>query len=332
MSMAPASGSLELKLDYSATNSCGIGVSLISDHFSAGGHTWKVNYYPRGNKNEDNGEYLSLFLGLVSESKNVKAIFDAFLMEKDGKPSSSVAKRCVQVYPPEGFTDWGWPQFVKRSDLESSRVQVDGTVRIMCVVIVLRDDDGRLPVPPTDIGVHLGRLLDGGEGTDVSFVVDGERFAAHRAVLAARSPVFKAEIFGGMSESTSSSITLQDMQPATFRALLRFIYTDELPGDIDEVSPTDAFQHLLAVADRYALDRLKLICAQWLLHNMTADSVADILACAETYNCPELRTMCVDFFAVENNFRKAVFTDGFALLVQKFPLTAAELKKRIEKL
>uniref|UniRef100_A0A0D9X9Y2 BTB domain-containing protein n=1 Tax=Leersia perrieri TaxID=77586 RepID=A0A0D9X9Y2_9ORYZ len=342
MNMAPASGFLELKLDFSATNACATGDIFTTDVFSAGGFDWSVEYFPRGyGKNGINGAYLSLFLKLVSKSKNIKAIFDAFLMEKDGEPSSYVAKRLVHVFPPEGgYISWGWLKFVKRSDLESSYV-VDGKVRIMCVVIVLRDNDnhvpvsssdvtGRLdglPVPPSDIGVHLGHLLDSGDGTDVSFIVNGEKFAAHRAVLAARSPVFKAELFGCMSESTSSCITLNDIEPAIFRALLWFIYTDELPGDTSKTNVF--FQHLLAVADRYALDRLKLMCAQRLLHNVTADTVTDILVCAETYNCPELKNKCIDFFAVEDNFRKAVFTDGFALLVQEFPLIVAELQKRL---
>jgi speckle-type POZ protein len=209
-----------------------------------------------------------------------------------------------------------------------------GLVTFICGIAVLCRGGGgeQLAVPPQKIGEQLGLLLDSAEGSDVSFVVGGEKFAAHRAVLAARSPVFRAQLFGCMSDATSSCIMLQDMEPAIFRALLRFIYTDDLPGDTGELdgSPIDTFlQHLLAMADMYALDRLKLMCAQRLLQDMTADSVADMLACAETYNCPELKNRCIDFFAAENNFKKAAFTDGFAVLLQKFPVIAAELKKRV---
>ncbi|KAF0898135.1 hypothetical protein E2562_001783 [Oryza meyeriana var. granulata] len=309
------SGSLDLKLDYSATNACGIGDVVVSDAFSAGGHTWIVNCYPRGDKKEDNnGEYLSLFLKLVGESKNVKAIFDAFMMEKDGKPSSSVAKRCVQVYPPEGFTDWGWPQFVKRSDLESSYV-VNGKVRIMCVVIVLRDGDMyRVPEPPPDIGVHLGRLLDSADGTDVSFIVDGETFPAHRAVLAARSPVFRAELLGSMAESKMSCITVQDIEPVIFRALLRFIYTDELPGDImvlEDSSSTattrdELFKKLLAAADRYDLSRLKLMCAQKLWETLSVETVMTMIVYAKMHSCPELKKRCLDFLLTGKNLESVL--------------------------
>ena len=39
------------------------------------------------------------------------------------------------------------------------------------------------------------------EHTDVTFDVDGNNFVAHRLILAAHSPVFKAELFGSMIES-----------------------------------------------------------------------------------------------------------------------------------
>uniref|UniRef100_A0A0E0CED3 BTB domain-containing protein n=1 Tax=Oryza meridionalis TaxID=40149 RepID=A0A0E0CED3_9ORYZ len=313
------------------TKNLAAGDLVSSDDISAGGHLWRIECYPRGEsttttKQDDNGMYVSLFLTLITKRKSngvVKAIFEAFLLTRDGQPSSSDYYRRAKLHEFESNGEGlGWSNFVRRSDLEETCVVAEsGRVTFVCGIAVA--DPLRLVVtpPPPEIGAHLGRLLDSGDGSDVTFIVGGETFATHRAVLAARSPVFRAELFGDMSESTSPSITLQEMEPATFRALLCFIYTDDLPGhngdgDDDEHdggSPaTDTFQHLLAVADRYALDRLKLMCAQKLLNNMTADSVADVLALAETYSCPELKNKCIDFFAADNNFKKAVFTDAMA--------------------
>jgi speckle-type POZ protein len=146
-------------------------------------------------------------------------------------------------------------------------------------------------------------------------------------VLAARSPVFKAELFGSMAEATMSSITLHDITPATFKTMLRFIYTDELPAeDEHQDSSTEMIQNLLAAANRYALDRLKFICARKLWDKVSVYTVATILACAETYNCQELKKECMDFFVLEENFKEAVFTDGYASVL-KFPLIVAELKR-----
>jgi speckle-type POZ protein len=86
-------------------------------------------------------------------------------------------------------------------------------------------------------------------------------------------------------------------------------------------------QSLLAAADRYALDRLKFICARKLWDKVSVYTVATILACAETYNCQELKKKCMDFFVQVENFKEAIFTDGYASVL-KFPLIVAELKRR----
>jgi speckle-type POZ protein len=133
-----------------------------------------------------------------------------------------------------------------------------------------------------------------------------------------------------MADATMSTVTLQDIEPEAFKVMLRFMYTDSFPADKElGDSPTDMLQHLLAAADRYALDRLKLICSRKLIGHISVETVGSILVFAETYNCPELKNRCLDFFAVEKNFKVAVFSDGFAILLQNFPSLAADLRRRV---
>ncbi|KAM0835209.1 hypothetical protein ACQ4PT_063084 [Festuca glaucescens] len=296
------SGFLKFRADYENNKDLPVGEGVHSDVVSAGGHLWRIECYPNGIGTLAGGE-LSLFFKHMSKSGTgrVEGIFEAFLMDRDGVPSTTAVGR-TDVFKLAGNASGkcdnrGWIWFVKRADLEENYVK-DGHITFVCAILVISDSP--IPVPSSDIGIHLGSLLDRMEGTDVSFTIDGETFLAHRAVLAARSPVFRAELF------------------------------DALPGE-DELgdSPVEMFQDLLAVADRYALDRLKLMCAQKLWDNLSVDTVATTLAFAETYNCQELKDICFDFFAVEKNFKEAVFTDGFALLVQKYPCICAELKEKV---
>ncbi|CAO2192150.1 unnamed protein product [Urochloa humidicola] len=344
--MLLGSGFTEFKLDYEATKNLAIGDVVLSDDFSAGGHIWCVRCYPHGNKTcNNNGVYLSVYLRLVSGSRNVKAIFEAFLMGRGGAPASSHAQRYVKVHPPEGYEALGFPQFVKRADLESEYVKEDGRVTFMSGVIVLRDDDSTTPVqsscpiavPSTDIGSHLGRLLVSTDGSDVSFAVGGEKFHAHQAVLAARSPVFKAQLLGSMADAKMRYITLHDVKPATFQILLQFIYTDALPGDEElavQISSSTAaielFQDLLGAADMYQLDRMKLVCARRLWERVSAENVATVLGCAETHSCPELKNWCLDFFVAEKNFKIAVLTEGYFRLMQSFPSVIDEIRKKVQ--
>jgi len=319
----------QFKLNFLETKKVAIGHSVSSEDIFAGGHLWRIYCYPRGVITEENGKYLSIALKHESKSKDVKAIFEAFVMDKDGTPSSSHKKRFVNVFEPKGSVNdgWGWARFVERSVLESLYVR-NGSFIIMCGVKVVHEDP--LEVPPSDMGTHLRLLLDCTEGSDVSFIVDGKKFPAHRAVLAARSPVFKAQLLGSMADAKMPSITLHDIAPATFKVMLRFIYTDDYPEE-DELgdSPDDMVRHLLAAADRFALDRLKILCAADLRDNMSVDTVAKTLICAETYNSPHLKKKCIDFIVEEKNFKKVVLTDGFFQLAQQFPSIIDELKLKV---
>ncbi|XP_014660865.1 BTB/POZ and MATH domain-containing protein 1 [Setaria italica] len=298
---------VEFKLDYTKAKDVAIGAVVSSEDISAGGHLWRVNCYPRGSKKEDAGEHL--------------AIFDAFAIIRDGTPSWSDARRRADVYTERGATK-GWHRFVTRRYLDSLYVTAGGWVTVMSGVIVVLDDEA-LP-PPPDVGAHLGRLLDRADGSDVSFIVGGEAFPAHRAVLAARLPVFRAQLLGSMADATMPSIALHDIAPETFRAMLRFIYTDALPAADEEM-----MRHLLAAADRYALGPLKIVCARISWDNVSVDTVATTLDCAEMYSCPELKRKCIKFFAAKKNFKKAVLTKGFVQLGQRFPSVIDELRERV---
>ncbi|KAK3123905.1 hypothetical protein QOZ80_8AG0637790 [Eleusine coracana subsp. coracana] len=321
------SGFLEFKLYYSETRNLAIGDALSSDYFSAGGHLWRIYCYPRGRSVTDNGEYLSIFLHLISHPKDIKTIFHVFCLGENAEPDFSNEKRSVHVFSSEVSENFGWNQFMKRSILEANYV-INGQLTLICGILVMGDNS--IPMPSSEIRYDLVHLFNCKEGTDVSFTVKGETIQAHRVVIAARSPVFKVELFGSMADATSSSILLEDIEPATAKAMFWFMYTDELPED-DELggSSIELMQHLLAASDRYALDRLKLLCARKLWDNISVDIFASTLACAETHNCPELKSKCYDFFAVENNFKKIVFTDGFMWLLLNYPSLAAKLKERV---
>ncbi|GJN04047.1 hypothetical protein PR202_ga21557 [Eleusine coracana subsp. coracana] len=192
------------KLNYSEMKNLAIGDVVYSENISAEGHLWRIHCYPCGFRKEDKGEYVSLYLQLVSNSTNVKAIFEAFMMDKKGEPCRHFQARGLHVY--NSRTPWGSShKFVMLMDLECFYV-TNGWATIMWGVIVLHDDP--LAVPPSDIRSHFGKLLESAEGSEVSFLVDGQTFPAHRAVLAARSPVFKAQLLGSMADAKMSSVTL----------------------------------------------------------------------------------------------------------------------------
>ena len=87
-----------------------------------------------------------------------------------------------------------------------------------------------------------------------------------------------------MNESTARCIEIEDIEPQIFKALLKFIYTDMFPPSDDHtdegVDGDIMAQHLIVAADRYALDRLRLICEEKLAKKINADNVVTTLALA----------------------------------------------------
>ncbi|CAL4993451.1 unnamed protein product [Urochloa decumbens] len=172
----------------------------------------------------------------------------------------------------------------------------------------------------------LGRLLatKEGQGADVDFEVGGMVFAAHRCVLAARSPVFKDDFFGPTKEENTSYIRINDMNPKTFQALLHYIYTDSLPEMNDQEVGAMA-HHLLSAADRFGLKGLKSIMENRLCTRVCVTNALATLVLAEQHQCHELRNSCFRFIACPENDREVMATDDVEHLAKSCPSIVKEL-------
>ena len=87
--------------------------------------------------------------------------------------------------------------------------------------------------------------------------------------------------------------------------MLHFIYTEALPEPADVTGSAAVgtsvlmAQHLLAAADRYGLDRLRLMCESKLCEEVSIDTVSTTMALAEQHHAAQLKKVCLQF-AAEN--------------------------------
>ncbi|WVZ59020.1 LOW QUALITY PROTEIN: hypothetical protein U9M48_009230, partial [Paspalum notatum var. saurae] len=357
-----ASGSHVLKIDgYSRTKGLATGIHLRSCSFTVGGHSWHLAYLPKGDCAE-RADYISFFLVLedAAGSGPVLAQFSISLLDRAGKPAPSYTKVGAMNQFAGPGAHWGFATFLRRDALEKSRHLKDDCFAVRCDVTVVtefRAEDAAsaaaaaaaaaatpafVAVPPPDLQRHFGDLLRTGQGADVRFRVDGEDFAAHRCVLAVRSPVFQAELFGAMKEASAGGahccVVIQDMRADVFRNLLHFIYTDSLPEPAAE-EPIKAeraeeealmAQHLLVAADRYGMDRLKFICEDTLCRHVDVSTAATTLALAEQHHCQGLKEACFQFLKSSPEALDAVLAaEGFDHLTSSCPSLIKELMSRL---
>ncbi|KAJ4767824.1 BTB/POZ and MATH domain-containing protein 2 [Rhynchospora pubera] len=208
----------------------------------------------------------------------------------------------------------------------------DGNFELICSIdnTDIQPNWGSPGVPlPFNLPSQIGKLLEGTETTDVTFVVENQSFNCHRSILAARSPVLKAELFGNMVEATQKHIKIEDICPEVFKAMLHFMYTDSLCCDSETVSAEMA-QHLFVAADRYAIEGLKSLCEDELCDSLSLDTVASNLALAQRHNSPRLKTYCLWFISEPKTLISWMLTEDYVDLMRTFPSIMAEIRGKVD--
>ncbi|XP_024029227.1 BTB/POZ and MATH domain-containing protein 3 isoform X2 [Morus notabilis] len=298
---------------YSLAKGMGAGKYIASDTFTVGGYDWAIYFYPDGKNPEDNSMYVSVFIALASDGTDVRALFELTLVDQTKNGKDKVHSHFDRALESGPYTlkyrgsMWGYKRFFRRAAVETSDYLKDDCLVMKCTVGVVRTHlEGpkqfAIPVPPSDMGRGLKDLLSSEVGCDIVFHVGDESYKAHKLILAARSPVFRAQFFGLVGDPSVDKVVVKDVEP--------FI-----------------FKHLLAAADLYNLDRLKLLCESKLCEEINTDTVATTLALAEQHHCPQLKAMCLKFAANPANLGAVMQSEGFKHLEESCPSMLSELLK-----
>jgi speckle-type POZ protein len=293
------------------------GESIDSGVLLVGGHQWRIEYYPNG-VDPSCADFISLYLHLVTDEDvqlTVEAYFNICFADEVEQQKHMYIRACTNKCR---FSNedpcWG-RNLVRRDALERSTNLKGDCFTIRCDIMVCKDPDTSRHAAEalmSDIGQHFNNLLENNVGADVTFKVGGEMFDAHRCVLAARSTVFMAQLFGPMKEGTTSSvIQIKDMDAKVYRTVLIFIYTgsffdveeDEVEEGQDEEKEVEYviwLQDLFVAADIYDIQRLKRLCEEHLCKKIGVRSVASTLALAEQHYSHRLKEACLKFIQVQS--------------------------------
>jgi len=155
---------------------------------------------------------------------------------------------------------------------------------------------------------------------DFQIQIEGQEFPVHKFLLAARSPTL-AEILKNNPEV--ENLNLIDISVEIFEIILKFLYTDELPGE-DETN----FLHLFAAAGKLKIEELMNFAASKLIDMIHAENALEIFKLANKYEQQGLKLKA--FEEIKSNYPKSKFKDEWIDNTEKVEKLIEILKKMEE--
>lgn len=151
---------------------------------------------------------------------------------------------------------------------------------------------------------------------------DGPSLPAHRALLAARSDVFKNMLDSdGCKAPPSDTITFPELNHEELESLLEFLYGGELPKE-----KADKHVYSLSMAaDKYEIPFLQKFCEHRMLGTLSSSNVLDVLEIADTCSNPSLKETALNF--IVNNMEDVVFSDRFDAFALKNPHLTVQITR-----
>ncbi|XP_020158393.2 BTB/POZ and MATH domain-containing protein 3-like [Aegilops tauschii subsp. strangulata] len=310
MTVRQATGSHLLRIPEftKVRNMVAMGMKMRSSRFAVCGHNWRIKCFPNGFTEEHEASHISLSIDSASSSSWTSSLWakaQMSVLDHAGTP-------CYTQSSQRDFSfTWSLLEFVRHEDLDKEKHLKDDCLTILCDLTVTVKV---APMPPFALRGQLAEAIWSKERPNVKIEVGHQTFAAHRWILEARSPVFKADLSIASRindhEDTDRVLRVDDMDPQVFKALLQFVYTDS-PPETSLLEEAWMAEGLLVAADRYELEKLKRICEEALCRRISMGSVADTLELADRHRFPVLWDACMRLLSSPGNLEAFMAAHGF---------------------
>jgi hypothetical protein len=126
---------------------------------------------------------------------------------------------------------------------------------------------------------------------DFAIHVGANKVYCHKLILSLTSTYFRRMFESNMKEARNNYVHLKDIDFATLKDLLKFMYSDEV--DVSEITV-----ELMEAADRFEVMRLKEICCNQAKKGMDLKNVGVLWETAYILNMEELIHDCVAFMTI----------------------------------
>ena len=155
-----------------------------------------------------------------------------------------------------------------------------------------------MPKPSLSPYQHLHTFKLKRQLCDVKIKIEGSFIHAHRVVLAATCPYFKAMFIDTLfQEHSNNEVTIQGLDFETVQNVIDCLYLQDFNIHLDY----DNCHNYLEVASFLQITKLKRLCERFFMKNIQASNAVQIYALADSYpDCKSLLKTCQKF--IRKNF------------------------------
>ncbi|XP_065203943.1 speckle-type POZ protein B-like [Planococcus citri] len=280
---------------------------------------WYMELYPNGETDENDSVSLNVYLSELSSFEKSKQIFAKATFLVLNSENNEKIKESLDIkeylHPDTPNSGWGFAEFIKKDEYFRNKLLLNNTLTIRCEVkfsdLSFLHCDSGIEMPECDLSENFASFFENQILTDVILSVNGKEYPAHKAILAARSPVFCAMFKHSTKENELNRVDIKDINEAVVEGMLKYIYTGKC-DDLDELA-----EELLVAADKYDLRRLKIMCAKELIEGLSAEDAANVVILADMHHLEDLKREAINFIVA--NFAQVLNTVGWKNMLVSNP-------------
>jgi len=188
----------------------------------------------------------------------------------------------------------------------------------LLVEIKLNEAESSNSTKSNSFGEEIKSIFNDDKNSDVLVITGDQEFKCHKAILCARSEVFKNTLAHITVESNTNTIVLKETTVKAVEDMLKFIYSGDVPDD-PKILTTD----LLNLANMYQLKPLVDACLKKLVDSLEVSSCISTLMLVDS----SLREVIIMF--IQCKAMEVVEEEDWDQLMDSFPDLAKELVKAI---
>ncbi|KAJ4720173.1 BTB/POZ domain-containing protein [Melia azedarach] len=151
---------------------------------------------------------------------------------------------------------------------------------------------------------------------------NGSPVPAHKALLAARSEIFKNMLDSdGCKAPPSGIITLPELNHEELESLLDFLYSGSLPSEKLEKHVYSLF----LAADKYGIAYLQEYCERHMLSSLNSSNALDVLEISDVCSNRTLKETALNF--IVKNMEEVTFSSRYEVFAPKNPHLCVQITR-----